>query len=158
MTSTHFIYMSVVQNVQWTRHIITVHLCQKRGQKHPHCYISGTAISHPCNLWRIYYNPLCVSNTEPAYLFLSSWKKCTYFQRPPLRTQPRKRQADRAGTKWLAAQPLASYSKSSLETESTDSSIIPAIRWHAECCQTMGNAPPPEDLSCHKFKFPDGHK
>lgn len=27
--------MSLVQNVQWTRHIITVHLCQKRGQEHP---------------------------------------------------------------------------------------------------------------------------
>lgn len=114
-TSTHFIYMSVVQNVQWTRHIITVHLCQRKGQKHPRCYISGTAITHAGNLWRICYNPFCVSNTAATYLFLSSWKKCTYFQCPLSCTQPKKWRADRAGTKRLAAQPLASDSKSSRE-------------------------------------------
>lgn len=39
-----------------------------------------------------------------------------------------------------AAQPLASYSKSSKEKQYiTDSSITPAIRWHTECCQVMGN-------------------
>lgn len=149
--------MSVVQNVQRTRHIITVHLCQSRGQKHPHCYISGTAITHPCNLWRIRYNPFCVSNTAATYLFLSSWKKCTYFQCPLVCTQPKKWQVDRAGTKRLAAQPLASESKSSREKKITDSSIIPGIRWHAECCQITRNAcPPPEGLSwaCRKLKFP----
>lgn len=135
MTSTHFIYMSVVQNVQRSRHIITAHLCQRRGQKHPRCYISRTAITHPCNLWRIRNNSFCVSNTAAIYLFLNSWKKYTYFQCPLVCTQPKKWQVDRASTKRLAAQPLASYSKSSREKEITDFSIIPAIRWHTECCQ-----------------------
>lgn len=164
--------MSVVQNVQWTRHIITVHLCQRRGQKHPRCCISGTAITHSCNLWRIRYNPFCVSNTAATYLFLSSWKKCTYFQCPLACTQPKKWQVDRAGTKRLAAQPLASYSKSSRgkkkKKKFTDSSIIPAMLgmlsdhpWHSECCQITGNAsPPPEGLSwaCRKLKFPGRHE
>lgn len=95
--------------------------------------------------------------SQPIYL--KFMKKCTYFQCPLVCTQPRKWQANRAGTEQPAAQPIASYSKSWGEEENPNSSLIPAIRWHSECCQTMGNAcPPPEGLSCHKFKFPGREK
>lgn len=92
---------------------------------------------------------------QPIYLKFME-KKSTYFHCPLVCTQPRKWQANRAGTKPPAAQPLASYSKSWGEEEIIKSSLTPVIRWHTEYCQTMGNACPlPEHLSYHKFKFPD---